>query len=64
MGLQTQVNLYYSGAVAGDRASQNPVVYRQKIRWRRVLLQSVISCSRAPTRRIRSLHPALLWLAL
>ncbi|WP_369788319.1 hypothetical protein [Rouxiella sp. WC2420] len=27
MGLQTQVNLYYSGAVVGDRASHNPVVY-------------------------------------
>ncbi|HCR2010172.1 TPA: hypothetical protein ONC52_001994 [Enterobacter asburiae] len=30
MGLQSQVGLYYSGAVAGDRASQNPVVYRPK----------------------------------
>lgn len=27
MGLQNQVNLYYSGAVAGDRASHNPVIY-------------------------------------
>ncbi|MBL3522868.1 hypothetical protein IM876_09350 [Serratia plymuthica] len=27
MALQKQVNLYYSGAVAGDRASHNPVVY-------------------------------------
>lgn len=30
MALQSQVNLYYSGAVAGDKASHNPVVYRPK----------------------------------
>lgn len=30
MALQSQVDLYYSGAVAGDRASQNPVVYLPK----------------------------------
>lgn len=30
MGLQKSVGLYYSGAVAGDKASQNPVVYRPR----------------------------------
>ncbi|HHH3450563.1 TPA: hypothetical protein ACPZB0_001005 [Klebsiella variicola subsp. variicola] len=30
MGLQKQVGLYYSGAVAGDKASHNPVFYRPK----------------------------------
>lgn len=30
MGLQKQVGLYYSGAVAGDRASHNPVFYLPK----------------------------------
>ncbi|PAO09834.1 hypothetical protein CIW60_12775 [Enterobacter roggenkampii] len=30
MALQSQVGVYYSGAVAGDRASHNPVVYRPK----------------------------------
>lgn len=30
MALQQQVGLYYSGAVAGDKASHNPVVYRPR----------------------------------
>lgn len=30
MALQNQVGVYYSGAVAGDRASHNPVVYRPR----------------------------------
>lgn len=30
MGLQKQVGLYYSGAVAGDPASENPRIYRPK----------------------------------